>query len=82
MCASNHLHEFSFNRIGRYFKETTKKGLALSPTLLVFIIYCFPDADFSGMYVHKNTTNISCVKIRTGCVNTCSDFPMLCKSKL
>ena len=34
----------------------------------------FLDDDFSGIYGHENPTDLSCVKMMTGCIIIFSDF--------
>ena len=48
----NHFHELALNQIGHYLKSIIKKGLVLNPSLLIFRIDCFLDANVSGMYGH------------------------------
>ena len=77
MFCTNNLHEENFNQIGRYLKLTLDIGLILNTNRELFNIDSYPDADFSGMYVHENPTDPSFVNILTCCVITFSDCPVL-----
>ena len=74
-------HELLLKRIGQYLKATGDHGLVLNPPKELKV-NCHPDADFAGMYGHKNSSDPSCVKSRTGFVITVANCPVFWQSKL
>ena len=78
---SNHSYELELKLIGRYLKATHSRGFILNPSSNLKID-CYPNADFSGMYIHKKTNNLACVKSRTGYVIMVANHPILWQSKL
>ena len=77
-----HSHELALKRIGRYLKLTRDKGLILNPCRDDMNVDAYPDADFAGLYGHKEYDDPTCVKSRTGYVITFANCPILCQSKL
>ena len=63
------------------FEATHDHGLVLVPSR-ESKIDCYPDADFTGMYRYKNSSNPSCVKSRPVFVITVSNCPVLWQFKL
>ncbi len=49
----------------------------MNPSTNICKIDAYPDADFAGMYGHKKTVDLSCVKSFTGFVITFTDIPIL-----
>ena len=49
----------------RYLNQTKDRGLALNPNSDVCKVDAYPDANFSGVYVHEKPTDLARVKIRT-----------------
>jgi hypothetical protein len=54
MFCPKHLHELAFKQIGRYLKQTPDQGMVMNPSTNICKIDTYPDADFAGMYGHKN----------------------------
>ena len=81
MIIPKHSYELALNIIGQYYKATRDIGLVIyhwtEPN-----IDSYPDADFSGMYVHGKATDPSCLKIRNVYAISISNLPVLWKSKL
>ena len=61
--------------------HTQDRGLVLDPDSDIFKVDAYPDANFSGIYRHKNTDDPACAKIRTGFIIKFSDCPVLWISK-
>jgi hypothetical protein len=74
-------HEKVLKRIGRYLKVTRDMGLVLKPSGLLKVD-AYPDADFAGLYGHKQATDPACAKSRTGFLISVLDCPMVWVSKL
>ena len=78
MFIPKHSHEFTFNTIGQYLKETRDRGLVLNPsTELKTDLY--PDTYFSITYGNYKATDLSCVKSITGYAINVADCPVLWK---
>jgi hypothetical protein len=76
-------HERVLERIGQYLKGTQDKGLILHPIHSTdFMINCYVDANFAGMWGYKDTDDPACVKSRTGFVIFIMDCPVVWTSKL
>ena len=75
------IHEVALKRLGRYLKGTMDKGLILDPSD-DYVIDCYPDADFAGLWGHEHPQDPHCVRSRTGYVITLANCPILWKSKL
>ena len=74
-------HETYVKRICRYLQGTKDKGVVLnSPKRMVANFYV--DECFLVLWGHDNSQDPSCDKIRTGCVVTYSNFPLLLVSKI
>ena len=58
-------HEFSLKILTSYLNQTKDCGLALNPDSDVYKVDVYPDADFSGIYVHEKPTDLARVKSRT-----------------
>ena len=82
MFRPRHYQKLSLKRVGRYLKGTKDKLLMLNPSSYIFNIYCFSNADFSGIYGHENPIDPLCVKRRTFFVIIFTNFPLLWQSKL
>jgi hypothetical protein len=74
-------HELPLIRIGRYLKGTADKGLIMKPNDTP-CIYCYPDANFAGLYGHEESQDPHCTWSRTGFVILAFGCPVLWKSKL
>ena len=68
------------NRLAQYFKNTQDHGLVLDPNSDIFKFDAYPDAEFVGMYCHKNHDDLSCAKSCTGFIITFADCPVSCIS--
>ena len=76
-------HEQALERIGRYLKATSDKGLILRPDRnRPLDIDCYVDADFAGLYGFEQPHDPSSVKSRTGFVLCVSNCPVVWSSKL
>jgi hypothetical protein len=76
-------HEKALIRIGQYLKGTKNKGLIFKPAASKeFLIDCYVDADFAGMWGYEDRQDPSCVKSRTGYVLCIMDCPVVWISKL
>ena len=79
-------HEKALERIGRYLKGTSDKGLVYRPQLdegsLVLDIDCYVDADFAGLWPHEDKLDPTSVKSRTGFVICIANCPVIWTSKL
>ena len=82
MFCPKHSHELALKRIGRYLKQTSDRGMVMSPSSDVCKIDAYPDADFAGMYGHEEHTDPACAKSRTGFIITFVECPVLWQSKL
>ena len=82
MFCPKHSHELALKRIGRYLKQTSDRGMVMSPSSDVCKIDAYPDADFAGMYGHEEHTDPACAKSRTGFIITFAECPVLWQSKL
>ena len=60
-CPKHYIEE-ALKQISRYLKLTRDRGLILNPNRELFKIDGYPDAYFSGMYVHEKPTDPACVK--------------------
>ena len=63
-------------------KHTQDLGIVLDPNYDIFKIDAYPDADFTGMYEHKNLDDLARAKSCTGFILTFDDCPVLWISKL
>ena len=75
-------HGTLLKRLVQYLNQTKDFGLVLKPNSNVCKIDAYPDADFAGMFGHENTTDLACVKIRTGFVINFADSTVIWVSKL
>ena len=75
-------HELTLKRLERYLKHTQDRGIVLDPNYDLFKVDAYPDADFAGMYGHKNPDDLSCAKSCTGFIITFDNFNVLCISRL
>ena len=76
-------HEQALERIGRYLKATSDKGLVLRPDLSRPLdIDCYVDADFTGLYGYEQPHDPSSVKSRSGFVLCVANCPVIWASKL
>ena len=82
MFCPNISHELAFKRSARYLKHTQDCDLVLDPNSGIFKVDAYPDADFAGLYGHKNTDDPACDKSCTGFIIMFSDYPVLWISKL
>ena len=74
-------HEIALKRIGRYLKGTLDEGLILDPSD-EFLIECYPDADFAGLWGYEDPNDPHCVRSRAGWVITLAGCPILWRSSL
>ena len=77
MFCPKHSHELALKRIGRYLKGTATRRMVINPTRELNID-AYPDANFSGMYLHENHTDPACAKSRTGFVIVFVGVPVMC----
>jgi hypothetical protein len=77
-----HLHELALKCIGHYLKQTSDHGMVMNPSSDVCKIDAYPDADFAGMYGHKDHTDPACAKSRTRFIITVAECPMFWQLKL
>ena len=82
MFCPRHSHEKALKRLDCYLKATRKRGLVLNPTSDTLKIDAYPDANFAGMYGHKENTNPAYVKSRSRYMITVADCTDLWKSLL
>jgi hypothetical protein len=76
-------HEKALERIGQYLKGTKNRGLIFKPALTdEFLIDCYVDADFAGLWGYEDPQDPSCVKSRTGYVICIMVCPVVWVSKL
>jgi hypothetical protein len=76
-------HEKAIERIGQYLKGTKNRGLIFKPALTdEFLINCYVDADFAGLWGYEDPQDPSCIKSRTGYVICFMDCPVVWVSKL
>ena len=76
MFFTKHSHEEVLKRIGWYLKLSRDRGLVLNTNRELLNIDSYPDAYFSGMYVHDKPTDSYCLKNCNGYVITFSYFPV------
>ncbi len=76
-----HIHELAIQRIVRYLKGTSTKGIILKPSSL-HNLDCFVDADFAGTWTISTSELPSSIKSCTGYVITFAFCPVLWSSKL
>ena len=74
-----HFHEVALKKISRYLKLTRDRGFNLNINWELFNIDSYPGADFSGMCVHDNLTDLACVNSHTGYAIKISDCIVLWK---
>ena len=67
--------------ICRYLQGVKGQGLTFQPTQELQL-NCYVDADFAGLWTHKNDQDPVCVKSRTGYVFTLGGCPIQWSSKL
>jgi hypothetical protein len=82
MFCPKHSHELALKCIVRYLKQTLDCRMVMNPSTDICKIDTYPDANFAGMYGHKNPVDPPCVKSRTGFVITFANVPILWKSQL
>jgi hypothetical protein len=82
MFCPKHLHELALKHIGHYLKQTSDRGMIMSPSSNVCKIDAYPDADFAGMYGHEEHTDPACAKSCTGFIVAFAECPVLWQSKL
>ena len=74
-------HETAVKRICRYLQGTKDNGLVFNQSKKL-LVYCYADADFSGLWGHKNLHEPICARSRTVFLVTFANFPLLWVSKL
>ena len=79
--ASKQSHKNALKRIGRYLKGTLDKGLILTPSDDLKL-YCYPDADFAGLWNRNDKNDPHCLRSWTGYVICLLDCPVLWISEL
>ena len=67
----------ALKRIGRYLLKTSEKGIILKPTSDL-TIDCYVDAEFAGLWNHKDHKDDNFIKSRTDYVLCMSTCPVLC----
>ncbi len=82
MFSPRHLHELALKRLGRYLKQTSDRGMAMNVFKDIYKVDVYPDANFAGMYGHKNHTDPAFAKSRTGFIITLPDCPVYWQSQL
>jgi hypothetical protein len=76
-------HELALIRIGQYLKHTRTRGQILKPfSTDKFVMDCYVDSDFMGLYGKELRTDPINVKSRTGFVITVNGCPLVWSSKL
>lgn len=76
-----HSHSVAIKRILRYLKGTETKGMFLEPSP-DFVINCYVDADFAGLWKVEDDQDPICVKSRSGYLLTFMNCPIMWVSKL
>ena len=71
-------HELTLNRLSRYLKHNQDRSLGLDSNYDTFKVDTYPDAEFSGMYGHKNNDDPECAKGRNGLIIMFYGCPVLC----
>jgi len=74
-------HELAFIQIGCYLKGRMDKGLIKTPSPDP-CVDCYPDANFAGLYGHKDTQDPHCARRCTGYVILAFSCPILWRSHL
>ena len=74
-------HEEALERIGQYLKGTSNEGLIFKPSEQ-FEVDIFVDADYPGLWPHKEKYDPVCVKSRAAYVITVAGCPIIWNSKL
>ena len=74
-------HEMTLKKICWYLQDTKDNGLVFNPYKKL-MLDCYADADFEGLWGHKNPEDHICARSRTGYVVIFAKFPLLCVSKL
>ena len=74
-------HKTAVKRICRYLQGTKDNSLVFNPSKKL-VVDCYADADFAGLWGHKNPQYYICARSRTGFVVTFSNCPLLWVSKL
>jgi hypothetical protein len=82
MFCPKHLYELALKCIGCYLKQTSDRGMIMSPSSNVCKIDAYLDADFAGMYVHEEHTDPDYAKCCTGFIVIFAECPVLWQSKL
>ncbi len=82
MLCPKHLHELALKHIGYYLKQTSNQEMVMNPSSNVCKIDACPDADFAGMYGHKEHTDPACANSWTRFVTTFADCPVFWGSEL
>jgi hypothetical protein len=57
-------------------QQSTKNTPVMNVSKDVYKVDAYPDADFAGMYGHKNHTDPACAKCRTRFIITFADCPV------
>ena len=69
-------HKTDVNRICWFIQGTKDKVLVFNPPKQI-VLYCYVNADFSGLWGHENAKYPICAKIRTGFVVTFYNYHLL-----
>ena len=69
-------HDTGSKRICRYLQGTKYKGMFFIPSNKM-VVDCYDDADFVGLWGHKNSQDPICARSRTGFVVTFSYYTLL-----
>ncbi|MGH3056422.1 MAG: hypothetical protein ACRDL7_15720 [Gaiellaceae bacterium] len=74
-------HEEAVKQICRYLMGTKDQGIKFRPTGK-FVLDCYVDADFAGLWKAEDSQDPTCVRSRTGYVLIFGGCPLLWVSKL
>ncbi|MGH3055162.1 MAG: reverse transcriptase domain-containing protein, partial [Gaiellaceae bacterium] len=74
-------HEEAVKQICRYLKGTRDKGIIFKPTEN-YVLDCYVDADFAGLWGYEDSQDPVCVRSRTGYTLMFGGCPLLWVGKL
>ena len=75
-------HASAVKTILRYLKGTANKGLRIKPSLDMFNLDMYVDADFCGLFGNENPRSKNSVRSRTGYIISLCGWPLVWKSTL
>ena len=82
LAAPKRSHAVAVKTILRYLKKTLDKGMTIHPTLNLFYLDLYVDADFCGLFGQEAPENPDSVKSRTGYIAILGGWPIIWKSQL